>query len=71
MDLKTRTDVILENYSHLGRIKMAFKELPTPYVNNSDLSTLGVQLSQMSFHPDDSSDFGRHFCTLFPGYEFD
>ena len=50
---------------------MAFKKLPTPYVNNSDLSTFGVQLSQMSLHPERTVDFGPRFCTPFPAHEFD
>src|SRR2546421_2210415 len=61
MDL--RMDVRRESYNHLGRMKIAFKKLPTPYVNNSDLSTFGVQLSQMSLHPERTIDFGPHFCT--------
>jgi hypothetical protein len=66
-----RMDVRREIYDHLGRMKMAFENLPTPYVNNSDLSTFGVQLSQMSLHPEHTIDFGPHFCTPFPAHEFD
>ena len=50
---------------------MAFKALLTPYINNSDLSTFGVQLSQMSLHPEDTIDSGPHFCMPFPADEFD
>src|SRR5437764_12460276 len=70
MDFKTRIDILLEYYNHLGRMKTAFKELPTPYVSNSDLSTFGVQLSRMSLHPD-ITDSGLHFCRPFPAHEFD
>src|SRR2546421_10352543 len=71
MDLKARMYIILENYNRLGRMKMAFKALLTPYINNSDLSTFGVQLSQMSLHPEDTIDPGPHFCMPFPAHEFD
>src|SRR2546430_14862834 len=72
MDLKTRMDIILENYNHIGRMKMTFKELSTPYLNNNDLSAFGVQLSQMSLHPEDTVDSsGPHFCKPFPAHEFD
>jgi len=37
MDL--RMDVRHESYNHLGRMKIAFKNLLTPYVKNSDFST--------------------------------
>ena len=50
---------------------MAFTELQTPYINNGDLSTFGVQLSQMSLHPEDTIDFEPHFCTPFPAHKFD
>ena|SRR5438045_9360726 len=71
MDLKTRLCILCENYNYLGRIMIAFKNLPRPYVNNSDLSTFGVQVSQMSFHPEDTIDTGPHFCKPFPADEFD
>src|SRR4051812_40103140 len=63
-------DINLENYNHLGTMKTAFKELQTPYVNNSDLLTFGVQLSEMSLHPEDTVDFGPRFCKPFPAHEF-
>ena len=71
MDLKTRMDILLEYYNHLGRMKTAFKELPTPYVSNSDLSTFGVQLSEMSLRPEDTTESGPRYCRLFPAHEFD
>ena len=48
---------------------MAFNELQTPYI--SDLSTFGVQLSQMSLHPESTIDSEPHFCIPFPAHEFD
>src|SRR2546423_7167498 len=71
MDLKMRTDILLGYYSHLERTKTAFKELSTPYVSNSDFSSFGVQLSQMSFHTEDPIDSGPHFCKPFSAHESD
>ena len=65
MDLKTR----LENYNRLGKMKMTFTQLQSPYINNSDLSTSGIQLFQMSLHPEDTTDL--NFCTPFPAHKFD
>jgi len=68
MDLKARMDIVLKNYKRLGYMNMALKELQTSYI--SDPSTFGVQLSQMSLHPD-TTDSGPRFCTPFPAHEFD
>src|SRR5207248_2371124 len=54
-------DILREYHSHLGRMKTAFQQLPTPYVSSSDLSTLGVQLSHMSLQPADTIDAGPSF----------
>jgi hypothetical protein len=63
-------DILLEYYNHLGTMKTAFKELPTPYVSKSDLSNLGVQFSRMSLHPD-TVDSQPRFCKPFQAREFD
>ena len=65
MDLKIR----LENYNRLGEMKTTFTQLQSSHIDDSDLSTFGIQLFQMSLRPEDTTDL--NFCTPFPAHKFD
>src|SRR5437764_4299559 len=69
---KPNRNIRLENLRAVTeKLRIVRDNLQTPYLDNNSLSTLGIQLSHLSLHDENTIDFEPRFCKPFPAQKFD